>query len=543
MDEVLAENMILIDDAVGSGSSKSVLLDPTGNQTIVGDYELILSGTNTITLYPNIDASGGAAIALGSGDLYHELGEYTGLVDIAGQLQGLRVSNGSGSTIQLYLAGALGQAIFQLKSGGYTLLNYAGTLSLADEANDQIQLTVSNSQPEIDFYTAAGGSTALIFTGSANVNPIALPITNGTSGQALVTNGSNPSQLSWATVMSNPMTTLGDMIYEDATPTAVRLAGNTTAVKTFLVQTGTGTVSAAPAWGTIVIGDLPTGYPWSSLGNPTGNLSLSMGTDTTTFNHTSNVPWLWANTTAATGSTTNASPLLELAANYWTGSASAEDLWSIEASLAAGTNGASTLTFAHSGSSGAAYVSVPNLSIIGLLKDGTSSVGSGGQVLSSTGSETKWVTPSSSPNLYTEGAVAPATTNSASSTPVNMYTGFSLPGGTLTTGHSLRVKFVFKHSSGSTQTTYTLSFGGQTMTIMSNANGTDVTEYNMTILATGTATQTVISTGNTPGGGATQSIAQLMTVNLASNAAINLTQNAAGTSDVYTAYVMTCDLF
>jgi len=57
---------------------------------------------------------------------------------------------------------------------------------------------------------------------------------------------------------SNPMTTLGDIIYENATPVAARLAGNITSTKQFLTQTGTGSISAAPAWGAIVAGDIPT---------------------------------------------------------------------------------------------------------------------------------------------------------------------------------------------------------------------------------------------------------------------------------------------
>jgi hypothetical protein len=100
---------------------------------------------------------------------------------------------------------------------------------------------------------------------------------------------------------------------------------------------------------------------WSGIQNPNANLTLSMGTNTTTFNHTSAVNWLWANTTTATNATTNASPVLNIAANYWTGAASAADTWSLGSSLAAGTNGASTLTLGHSGSSGTAAVSVPDL--------------------------------------------------------------------------------------------------------------------------------------------------------------------------------------
>jgi hypothetical protein len=51
---------------------------------------------------------------------------------------------------------------------------------------------------------------------------------------------------------------LGDTLYGAASGAGTRLAGNTTATKNFLVQTGTGTVSAAPTWGTIAAGDVPT---------------------------------------------------------------------------------------------------------------------------------------------------------------------------------------------------------------------------------------------------------------------------------------------
>ena len=57
--------------------------------------------------------------------------------------------------------------------------------------------------------------------------------------------------------LQSPLTTLGDTVYEDATLTPVRLPGNTAATRKFLRQTGTGTVSAVPAWDTIIAGDLP----------------------------------------------------------------------------------------------------------------------------------------------------------------------------------------------------------------------------------------------------------------------------------------------
>lgn len=50
---------------------------------------------------------------------------------------------------------------------------------------------------------------------------------------------------------------LGDLIYGSADNTAAKLAGQTTTTKKFLTQTGSGSASAAPAWGVIVVGDLP----------------------------------------------------------------------------------------------------------------------------------------------------------------------------------------------------------------------------------------------------------------------------------------------
>ena len=51
--------------------------------------------------------------------------------------------------------------------------------------------------------------------------------------------------------------TLGDLLYSSAANTLAKLSGNTTTAKQFLTQTGTGTVSAAPAWATIAASDLP----------------------------------------------------------------------------------------------------------------------------------------------------------------------------------------------------------------------------------------------------------------------------------------------
>ena len=58
------------------------------------------------------------------------------------------------------------------------------------------------------------------------------------------------------TVTASPV--LGDILYGNVTPAWTKLAGNTTATKNFFTQTGTGAVSAVPAWGAIAAGDLPS---------------------------------------------------------------------------------------------------------------------------------------------------------------------------------------------------------------------------------------------------------------------------------------------
>lgn len=59
---------------------------------------------------------------------------------------------------------------------------------------------------------------------------------------------------------SNPMTTLGDILYENASPAATRLPGNTTSVREFLVSQGASGAAQAPFWGTLQPADLAEPY-------------------------------------------------------------------------------------------------------------------------------------------------------------------------------------------------------------------------------------------------------------------------------------------
>ena len=113
--------------------------------------------------------------------------------------------------------------------------------------------------------TATSGTTATWQSGSAET--AGYLATQTTS--VYVAGGSAPSvnmeliatsgsAATWQFGASGVLTTLGDMLFENSTPALARLAGNTSSTKMFLTQTGTGTVSANPAWGTIASADMPT---------------------------------------------------------------------------------------------------------------------------------------------------------------------------------------------------------------------------------------------------------------------------------------------
>lgn len=65
--------------------------------------------------------------------------------------------------------------------------------------------------------------------------------------------------------LANPMTTLGDLLYGGASGVPTRLIGNTTSARQFVISQGTGAAAQAPTLGALLIGDIPTGYPYANL--------------------------------------------------------------------------------------------------------------------------------------------------------------------------------------------------------------------------------------------------------------------------------------
>ncbi len=76
------------------------------------------------------------------------------------------------------------------------------------------------------------------------------------------------------TVAASPV--LGDLLAANSTPAWARLAGQNTATRKFLRQMGNGTISALPAWDTLVAGDLPA-HNHAAGDINSGTLALARG--------------------------------------------------------------------------------------------------------------------------------------------------------------------------------------------------------------------------------------------------------------------------
>jgi hypothetical protein len=159
------------------------------------------------------------------------------------------MASGAATSTQAYFAnGSGGVSIRSIVGGDIPTLNQNTTGSAGSLSSTLIVGQGGTGQTSL---TAHG---VVIGEGASAVAVTSV----GTTGQVLTGNtGADPTWQTPAAGFSNPMTTLGDIMFENATPAAARLAGNTTSGKQFLTQTGTGAVSAAPAWGALASGDIP----------------------------------------------------------------------------------------------------------------------------------------------------------------------------------------------------------------------------------------------------------------------------------------------
>lgn len=140
--------------------------------------------------------------------------------------------------------------------------------------------------------TITTGSTSQYFRGDLSLAAFPTAVSSFANDAAYITSAGAPVQsvagLTGSITASGLRTalglvtgltsaTLGDVLYGSGTNALTALAGNTTVTKKFLTQTGSGTVSAAPAWGTISSSDV-SGLAASATTDATNAGNIGSGT-------------------------------------------------------------------------------------------------------------------------------------------------------------------------------------------------------------------------------------------------------------------------
>mgnify|MGYP003333712367 FL=1 len=228
---------------------------PSNGQTI------IYNATTTLWEKANLTAGTGVSVTNGAGSITIA---NTGVTSVSGTSP---VASSGGATPAISLANGYGdtQNPFASKTANYFLAapnGLAGAPTFRAMVAADVPTLNQNTTGTAANITGTTNSTlttlsALSLPGSQVSGNISGNAANVTGTVAIANGGTGQTTKTTAYDALNPNTTLGDIAYRDASNN-VRLAGNTTTTKKFLAQTGTGTVSAAPAWATLVAGDVPT---------------------------------------------------------------------------------------------------------------------------------------------------------------------------------------------------------------------------------------------------------------------------------------------
>jgi len=190
--------------------------------------------------------------------------------------------------------------VTQANNGCYTVTatGSAGAPYVLTRATDFDTAGAGEIANNAYFFTTAGATHAgsafiLSQLAAITVGTTALPFTlfsdqlNYVGGTNIDVTGLNIS-LTGTVAPTNGGTgqstyTLGDTLYSSAANTLAKLAGNTTTTKKFLVQTGTGAVSAAPAWDVVNGADV-NGNITGSAGSVANALTLGTYLTGTSYN-------------------------------------------------------------------------------------------------------------------------------------------------------------------------------------------------------------------------------------------------------------------
>jgi len=329
-----------------------------------------------------------------------------------------------------------------------------------------------------DTISATGLAGALL----SSTNPVAL----GSAGPGTSTIPSRQDHVHPTTgLMTNPMTTLGDVLYGGASGTPTRLAGDTSNSNRFLRSVSAGGVAAAPTWAALTGADIASGTIPSAV---LGNSSVFIGTTSIALNRGTGALTL-AGITLTDGVLTNIVASTGTAADLWsevtTGSITiGTGLTSGALNLATGGTSATPIGIGHTNATltmtGASLTTtIPLISLAGVADTATAAT----HYFVETATD-GYIRPKTLANVKTE-IVTTAAVNAAAATTVGTVTSGTWNGGVVAgqyggtgvanTGKTLTISG--NTSIGSSTHTVTLATSGNTSVTLPASGTLEVTGH------------------------------------------------------------------
>jgi len=236
-----------------TATGQITITSSTGNNVVIGEATGSIAGLMSTTHHDKLDNIEAGATA------DQTAAEITALLD----------------DVASYTLGTAGSGTITIANDlvvtGTTTTNNVETVSTSNGVVFESNATGSH----VDKETLLTGVTGL----TSDIT-VTLPSTTGTLALTSSNITGNASTATTATHIAGGA--LGSIPYQSDSATTALLAGNTTTTKKFLTQTGNGSASAVPSWGTLVAGDIPS-LNASKIGS--GTLPVNRGgTGTTSSN-------------------------------------------------------------------------------------------------------------------------------------------------------------------------------------------------------------------------------------------------------------------
>jgi hypothetical protein len=241
--------------------------------------------------YNNSNATGGAVG--GSTTSTTIFGIYNGTINLSNSTDIINYASATsgymngGSEIRA-TANQAGLFIYNTKATTGFVAIGTGTESTANETIrvNASNLTINNGNTLIMDGSSSGAVTITTQSAAGTFN-FNLPTTAGTSGFVLTSAGGSTSPMTWSSVLTNPMTTLGDLIVGGASGVAARLAVGNNGTVLMADSTATDGVSwhyEADAKNLLVNGAFDwwqagTSFTVTSAANPTSTPTYKYGPD------------------------------------------------------------------------------------------------------------------------------------------------------------------------------------------------------------------------------------------------------------------------